>query len=90
MGHGKMWQNVATYGKLWQPVRTLDNMWQTAGDLWPFCENPVCPDPVWKAGELETQREGRLRQSPWRVCQGLSVSAERAIPSARHGQGQGA
>ena len=18
------------------------------GDLWPFCENPVCPDPVWK------------------------------------------
>ena len=17
-------------------------------DLWPFCENPVCPDPVWR------------------------------------------
>ena len=52
----KMWQHVATCGNMWQDVATCGNtcklkskMWQSVGNLWPFCENPVCPDPVWKS-----------------------------------------
>ena len=39
---GKCEQNVATCAHLKQMI------WQTVGDVWPFCENPGCPDPVWK------------------------------------------
>ena len=37
----KILQNVATCEHLTQ---LLQNVW----DLCPFCENPVCPNPVWK------------------------------------------
>ena len=33
---------------MWQHVRIQDNIWQNIGDLLPFYEDPVCPDPVWK------------------------------------------
>ena len=51
---GKVWQSVAKYGKAWQQhVATCahlkqSKLWQDVGDSWPFCENPVCPDPVRK------------------------------------------
>ena len=38
------WENVANHGQRWQHVRTQSKIWQKAGDLWPICENPVCPD----------------------------------------------
>ena len=34
---------------MWQNVRAQNKMLQrNVEDLWPFCENPVCPDPVWE------------------------------------------
>ena len=39
-----------------QHVATCDNMCAlntTCGKMWPLCENPVCPDPVWKPVTLE-------------------------------------
>ena len=46
----KTLQNVATRQnfKIWQHVRTQSRLWQNVGNLWPFRENPVCPEPVWK------------------------------------------
>ena len=49
--YSKMWQDVARCGKMWQDVATrayLKQIRQHLGDLRPFHENPVCPDPVWK------------------------------------------
>ena len=46
--YDKLWQRVAKCGKMWQHVRTKNKRLQHVGDLWPFCENPVCPDPVWE------------------------------------------
>ena len=56
--HGKMF---ATYDNIWQHVTTCDNILQNVAtraqskrnltklkEMWPFCENPVCPDLVWK------------------------------------------
>ena len=53
-----MWQHMtnggntsalkATHGKMWQRARTQSNTCQNSRNLWPFCENPVRPDPVWK------------------------------------------
>ena len=42
---GKLWQHVAN---ILQHVATCADLKQTlqhVGELWPFCENPVCPDP---------------------------------------------
>ena len=44
--------------KMWQHVRTEIKVWQNVADLWPFCKNNVCPDPV--SGVLgERRREER-------------------------------
>ena len=42
----KMWQNVAAYGNMCALEATCGEM---RGGPRPFCENPVCPDPVWKS-----------------------------------------
>ena len=34
--------------KMWQHVCTPPNTITTCENLWPSCENPVCPDPVWE------------------------------------------
>ena len=44
----KLWQHSAKCDKMWQHVRTQKQIWQNVRNLRPFCENPVCPDPVWK------------------------------------------
>ena len=33
---------------MWQHVRTETKVLQHVWNLWPFCANPICPDPVWK------------------------------------------
>ena len=36
-------------------IRLDMRFWQNVGDLWPFCENPVYPDPVWKPANIGQQ-----------------------------------
>ena len=43
---GKMWQNITKCGAI---CAHLEQISQNVKDLWPFCENLVCPDPVWKS-----------------------------------------
>ena len=46
-----MWQDMAKCGKLLQNVATRAHSKQnmtTFRNLWPCCENPFRPDPVWK------------------------------------------
>ena len=40
-----MWQRMARCGNVCALKTTRYNM---CGDLWPFCDNPFCPDPIWK------------------------------------------
>ena len=44
--YDQMSQNVATRADLKQHIANRE-------DLWPFCENQVCPDPVWKTPALK-------------------------------------
>ena len=42
------------------------------GDLWPFFENPACPDSIWKPVTPDSrQRELARRESPCREIPGL-------------------
>ena len=59
-----VWPYIVFMGTCVQHVATNDNTWQTIAnvatrahskqsmatymEMWPFCEKPVCPDPVWK------------------------------------------
>ena len=49
--HGKLWQIC------WQIVARCAHWKQSIakciGDLWPFCEHPVCPEPVRKPARKE-------------------------------------
>ena len=54
------WENMSQYAKMLQHVCTRSNTLQNVWDLWPFCENPVCPNPVWKP---VIQGPGRLERA---------------------------
>ena len=43
---GSIWQNASNYGNMWQ--QHLKQAMAKCVERLPFCENPACPDPVWK------------------------------------------
>ena len=47
---------------MWQHVRTQNKIWQYVGNLWPFYDNPVCPDPVWKPVTKARAIHGKVAQ----------------------------
>ena len=57
---------------MWQHVRTRSKISQNAGNLWPFCENPVCPNPVWKPVTVEKVLLGILSTKAIIESQGFS------------------
>ena len=57
---GDLWQHIAKCDNMWQAMAKCgnacalkNNMLQHVRNLRPFCENPACPDPVWKPVRLE-------------------------------------
>ena len=50
------WGMLATCGNIWQHLATCAHLTQTIAarerSVWPFCEKPVRPDPVWKPVKL--------------------------------------
>ena len=51
-------QHVATCDNIWQHVARRAHIKQamtTCTEMWPFCENPVCPDPVRKPMKIMSQ-----------------------------------
>ena len=70
----KMWQHAATRAHLKQ-----NKLWQNVRDLRPFCDNPVCPGPVWKPAI----GEARGRSLGGRVPRALRVEKQKMGQSPR-------
>ena len=65
-----MWTNIATRGNM-RAFKTKQAI-ATCRELWPFCENPVCPDPVCKPANQSSPRsktKGHVQTGcSWGMC----------------------
>ena len=76
-------RNVTKYRNMWQHVRTLNKTLQNTMDSWPFCENNISPDIVWKP-----RRRTQCAQIPMRAMR-LPLRASPLREKMPHDQRKG-
>ena len=86
---GKCDQNVTNCDNILQNVATCTRLKHNitkCEDLWPLCENPVCPDPVWKP---VTGEAGPKTPATRRISVAATSRGERSHTRNRHLRNRG-